>query len=113
MTVLHYTDTRNNTTNHIVIKKPLFSIGRQKPCDLQLDDSSVDAIHINLLKKGNLFQFTRSFTSKSSSLNGATVRSGKFKVGDLIKLGPYLLRWKMKHLNPNQVHPQKMNRVKS
>lgn len=92
MTVLHYTDTRNNTTNHIVIKKPLFSIGRQKPCDLQLDDSSVDAIHINLLKKGNLFQFTVLSRQNPVLLNGATVRSGKFKVGDLIKLGPYLLR---------------------
>ena len=47
MTVLHYTDTRNNSSNHVVIKKPLFSIGRQKPCDLQLNDSSVDAIHMN------------------------------------------------------------------
>jgi transcriptional regulator with GAF, ATPase, and Fis domain len=92
MTVLHYTDTRNNSSNHVVIKKPLFSIGRQKPCDLQLNDSSVDAIHMNLLKKGNLFQFTVLSRQGPVLLNGTSVKSGKFKVGDLIKLGPYLLR---------------------
>ena len=92
MTVLHYTDTRDNSTQQVVIKKPLFSIGRQKPCDLLLDDSSVEAIHMNLLKKGNLFQFTVLSRQNPILLNGTAAKSGQFKVGDLIKLGPYLFR---------------------
>ena len=91
MAVLHYTDTRNNSSSYIVIKKPLFSIGRKKPCDLQLDDSSIDALHMNLLRKGSLFQFTVLSRNNPVLLNGSSVKSGKFKIGDLIKMGPFLL----------------------
>ena len=62
---------RNNTLI-ISLSKAFISIGRQKPYDLQLDDSSVDAIHINLLKRKSL-PIHRPFASKPSSLNGATV----------------------------------------
>jgi transcriptional regulator with GAF, ATPase, and Fis domain len=91
MAYLKCIDGLDRSTRVFPLKKPLVSIGRQRGCDIQLQDDAVDGTHANLLKKGSAYQLHVLSRNGKLLLNGQQVRKGLMHVGDRLSLGRFEL----------------------
>ena len=91
MAYLRIVDTMQRTTEEVLLRKPINSIGRRDGNDVVLTDPTVAATHANLIKSGHGCSVSVLERSHELYVNGKRVRKADLSWGDRILLGRYEL----------------------
>jgi len=89
MAYLHVSDPVRRVSSQILLRKALITIGRASGNDVVLEDPSLCATHVNLMKRGE--SYTASIMDKNAELyhNGRRVRSVDLTWGDRLLIGRF------------------------
>jgi hypothetical protein len=100
-TMTHFYVYQNlNFVSDLQFEKNQITIGRSKQADLFLDHQSVADIHALVNVKGKQVILTNRFPQNGLRLNGLPVRKAPLKHKDVIAIGPFSLRIKMRERQP-------------
>jgi transcriptional regulator with GAF, ATPase, and Fis domain len=91
MAYLRIVDTMQRTTEEVLLRKPINSIGRRDGNDVVLADPTVAATHANIIKSGHGCSVSVLDRSHELYVNGKRVRKADLGWGDRILLGRYEL----------------------
>ena len=91
MAYLRILDTMHGTSNEVVLRKPINSIGRRDGNDVILSDPTVAATHANLIKSGQGYSISVLDRSNELYVNGKRTRQTDLGYGDRALLGRYEL----------------------
>ncbi len=91
MAFLRCTDTIRKTTEDVVLRKPLVTIGRRAGNDVVLKDPSVSPTHANLVRKGGKHNLTVMGRGAEVYVNGRLTRSALLAPGDTLLIGRFQL----------------------
>ncbi len=91
MAYLRILDTMQRTSEEVLLRKPINSIGRRDGNDVVLADPTVAATHANLIKSGHGCSVSVLDRSNELYVNGKRVRKADLAYGDRLLLGRYEL----------------------
>ncbi len=91
MAYLRIIDTMQRTTEEVLLRKPINSIGRRDGNDVLLSDPTVASTHANLVKTSQGCSVSVTDRSHELYVNGKRVRKADLSYGDRILLGRYEL----------------------
>jgi pSer/pThr/pTyr-binding forkhead associated (FHA) protein len=89
MAYLRITDTMQRSTEDLLLRKPISSIGRREGNDVVLTDPTVAATHANIIKGAAGCSISVLDRSNELYLNGKRVRKADLAYGDKLLLGRY------------------------
>ncbi len=92
MAYLHILDTVRRTSQDVVLRKPILTLGRKQGADVVLDDASLAPVHANLVQKAG--GVTVSVVERTLELyvNGHRVRTADLTSGDTLLVGRFEIR---------------------
>ena len=93
MAYLRILDTMQRTTEEVVLRKPINSIGRRDGNDVLLPDPTVASTHANLIRTSHGCSVSVTDRSHELYVNGKRVSSVRLRNGDQIRLGRCLIRF--------------------
>ena len=80
-------DPVRGTQRELSLRKPLVSIGRAAGNDVQIDDATVEATHVNLIRRGNRYTLSIAQRGAEVYVNGRLKRKADLEYGDRILVG--------------------------
>ncbi len=91
MAYLRILDTMQRTTEEVVLRKPINSIGRREGNDVVLADPTVASTHANLVRTSHGCSISVTDRSHELYVNGKRLRKADLAYGDRLLLGRYEL----------------------
>lgn len=87
MAFLRLHDPVRGTQRTVTLRKPLISIGRASGNDVQVDDATVEATHVNLIRRGSRYTLSIAQRGAEVYVNGRLKRKADLEFGDRILVG--------------------------
>lgn len=87
MAFLRLNDPVRGTQRELSLRKPLVSIGRAAGNDVQVDDATVEATHVNLIRRGSRYTLSIAQRGAEVYVNGRLKRKADLEYGDRILVG--------------------------
>ena len=84
-------DPVRSTSQDIVLKKPIISVGRREGNDVVLEDPTVAASHASLVRRGGGYSLSISARGNEVYVNGRLARKADLSFGDRLLIGRFEL----------------------